>query len=51
MTITQEGVMDDKSQRKIYEEKRGLWYDVVWDDQIKCFVWTVAPYQKIVLDC
>jgi len=42
--------MEDGSARKYYDERCGLWYDVYWDDRIKCFVWTIAPYQKLIAD-
>lgn len=42
--------MEDANPRKYYDERRGLWYYVHWDDKMKCYVWALAPNQKLIVD-
>ena len=42
--------MGDRAPKSYYDERSGLWYYVHWDDQIKCYVWTIAPNQRLITD-
>ena len=33
-----------------YDTRSGLWYRVRWDDFLKCYVYTIAPGQRLILD-
>ena len=42
--------MEKDQANRYLDERTGLWYDVHWDEQIQCFVWSLAPYQKMITD-
>lgn len=42
--------MESNQTKKYLDERTGLWYDVHWDEQIKCFVWILASNQRILTD-
>ena len=42
--------MENNGPKEYYDERSRLWYRVQWDDEIKCFVWTISPHQKLIAD-
>jgi hypothetical protein len=42
--------MEDENPKLYFDEERGLWYYVHWDDHMKCYVWTIVPNQKPITD-
>lgn len=40
--------MENKELKRYYDERSRLWYDVRWDDQIKRYVWHIAPHQQLI---
>ncbi len=41
---------DEKKTEMYFDKRTGLWYHVRWDDKLQCYVWTIAPHQKLILD-
>lgn len=41
---------DEKKTEMYFDKRTGLWYHVRWDDKLQCFVWTIAPNQRLILD-
>jgi len=33
-----------------FDIRSGLWYRVKWDNFLKCYIWTIAPHQQLIVD-
>jgi len=40
--------MENSVPEKIYDERSRLWYEVRWDDEVKRYVWHIAPHQQLI---
>jgi hypothetical protein len=42
--------MGNETPTKYFDAQSGLWYFVHWDDEIKCYVWSIMPNQRLITD-
>ena len=41
---------EERKIEEYYDVRSGLWYRVWWDDVLKCYIWVLAPHQRIIVD-